>query len=915
MQAYGKFIRQLGLLALATASFSAFAAQGELDIPYTKKVLDNGLTVIISEDHKAPIAAVNVWYHVGSKNEKEGRTGFAHLFEHLMFNGSENWNDEFFKPFDSVGATAQNGTTNNDRTNYFENIPVNALDMALWMESDRMGHLLGAIDQAKLDEQRGVVQNEKRQGENRPYGLLFQTLLKNSYPAGHPYSWPVIGYMEDLDSASLDDVKQWFRDYYGAANAVVSVVGDVDTQEVLKKVEHYFGDIPAGPPVSRPETWVAKRSDSRRIVMEDRVPQPLVLISWNVPERGSYESDMLQLAADVMGGGKNSRLYKRLVIDEKLATDIDASMVGFEIGGLFELDATLKPDSDPAKVERILREELAEFLRKGPTEDELDRVRSVERADFLRNLERIDGFGGKSDILASSEVYRGSPDGYKEHFARYAKATPSAVRAVAQQWLSSGDLVMEYKAYPDYKVASAGADRSKLPEAGKQPDVNFPAIETAELSNGLKIMLAHRDDVPVVNMSLEIDAGYAADKGAKPGTAKLAMNMLDEGTKDMDALEISEQLALLGAELSAESTLDVSSVVMSALHDKLDPSLELFADVVLEPAFAKADFERLQQAQLAAIQQEKNQPAMMARRVFPQLVYGKGHSYSLPFTGSGFEDSVKSITPADLREFHDRWFKPNNATLVVAGDVTMAQLKPKLEKLFGNWRRSDVPQKSIETVALPEKPVVYIVDRPDAPQSVIVAGHLVPPKGNEREIAFVAANDVLGGGFSARINMNLREDKHWAYGAYSILPDARGQRPLFMYAPVQTDKTKEALAELKREFTEITGKRPATTTELQRVKDESVKTLPGRWETTDSVLRSMAEIVDFNLPLDYWNTYPEQVRSLKLEQVNAVAKDFLKPSKMVWVVVGDRKKIENGIRELKLGEIRFIDADGKPLEQ
>ncbi len=906
-------LRHLAMLVLALP-LSAAAAENDLDIPHTRHVLDNGLTVIVSEDHKAPIVAVNVWYHVGSKNEKEGRTGFAHLFEHLMFNGSENYNDEFFGPFQSVGATAQNGTTNNDRTNYFENVPKNALDMTLWMESDRMGHLLGAIDQAKLDEQRGVVQNEKRQGENRPYGQLWTTLLENSFPEGHPYSWPVIGYMEDLDAASLEDVKQWFRDYYGAANAVIAIVGDVNTDEVLKKVEHYFGDIPAGPPVSRTDAWIAKRDDSRRILMQDRVPQALILKSWNVPARGSLEADLLELAASVIGRGKNSRLYQRLVIDEKLATDVDAVVYSFEIAGIFEMDATLAQGADAAKVERIMNEELAKFLREGPTADELRRVRSARRAAFLRDLERVDGFGGKSDILASSEVYLGDSAAYKEKFARFEKATPAQVRDIARQWLSSGDLVIEYQPYPDYSVATTGADRSKLPDAGPAPVVEFPAIETAELSNGLSIMLAHRDDVPVVEMSLEIDAGYASDRGVKSGTAALAMDMLDEGTEDMNALEISEELALLGAELAAGSNLDMSFVVLSALRNRLDASLELFADVALEPAFAAADLERLKKGQIARIRQEKTQPLQMGLRVFPELVYGEGHAYALPFTGSGYEDDVAAITREDLRTFHDTWFKPNNATLVVAGDVTMAELKPKLEKLFGGWRAGDVPQKSIAEAALPKKSVVYIVDRPQSLQSMIIAGHLVPPKDNAREIAFDAANSVLGGSFTARVNMNLREDKHWAYGAYSVLPDARGQRPLFLYAPVQTDKTKESLAELDREFRGIAGKQPATAVELQRVKDESVKTLPGRWETTKAVMGSMADIVRFGLDLDYWNRYPERVRALDLAAVNDVAQDYLHPSQMVWVVVGDRAKIEQGIRELKLGEIRFIDADGNPVE-
>lgn len=901
--------------AMSLAVPAASAADGELDIQYSKHELDNGLTVIISEDHKAPIVAVNVWYHVGSKNEKEGKTGFAHLFEHLMFNGSENSPGEFFTPFDAVGATSMNGTTNVDRTNYFENIPKNALDMALWMESDRMGHMLGAVDQKTLDEQRGVVQNEKRQGENQPYGQLFNILLKNSFPEGHPYSWPVIGYMEDLNAASLEDVKEWFRNYYGAANATIAIVGDVETEEALEKVRKYFGDIPAGPPVARHQAWVAKREGSHRVLVEDRVPQQRLLMAWNIPEMGAYDTDMLDLAAFVLGGGKNSRLYKRLVIEEGLATNVDAAAIEFEIAGIFNMDAMLAPGADIEKVERIMRQELARFLQDGPTSEELERVVAQQKAGFLRSLERIDGFGGKSNILASSEVYMGSPDAYETKYRRFEKATPQQVRTAARKWLSDGELIIEYQPYPEYSAASEGVDRSKgLPEVGPEPEVSFPDLETATLDNGMKIVLARRPDAPVVEMSLQVNAGYASDHGAKPGTAALAMNMLDEGTEDLDALEISEQLALLGANLRAGSNLDMSFVQLSALRGKLDDSLDLFADVTLNPAFPEADFQRLKKQQLVGIQQEKNSPVQMALRVFPTLVYGENHPYALPFTGSGYEESVQSITREDLRKFHDTWFRPNNATLAVAGDISMSELKAKLDDLFGDWQAADTPEKNLGKSSLPEKSKVYLIDRPDSIQSMIIGGHLVPPKGNDREVAFEAANNVLGGGFSARVNMNLREDKHWAYGAYSVIPDARGQRPMFLYAPVQSDKTKEAMAELLMEFRGIDGKKPARPDELQRAKDDATKTLPGRWATTSSVLGDVVEVVRFDLPLDYWDNYPETVRSLNLKQVNDVAQDYFHPERMVWVVVGDREKIEKGIRDLGIGELVILDADGNVVE-
>ncbi|MBA3583680.1 MAG: insulinase family protein, partial [Gemmatimonadetes bacterium] len=413
-----------------------------IDIPYQKFVLDNGLTLIVHEDHKAPIVAVNVWYHVGSKNEKPGKTGFAHLFEHLMFNGSENFNDDYFQPFERVGATDMNGTTNPDRTNYFQNVPTPALDLALWMESDRMGNMLPAIDEARLDEQRGVVQNEKRQGENQPYGVTRQLLTENTYPEGHPYSWTTIGSMEDLDAAAIEDVHEWFGTHYGAANAVIAIAGDIDTEEVRQKVERYFGWVPSGPPVAKQEVWIAKMEGTHRQTVQDRVPQARIYMTWNVPPAGWAEFDYLDLVSDVLSTGKNSRLYKRLVYDDQIATDVAAFVIGREIGSQFRIQTTAKPGQDLAAIERAVDEELARFLAEGPTDEEMQRARTEYGARFIRGIERIGGFGGKSDILAQSEVYGGSPDAYQERLQRAAAATTEDLHDAAREWLSDGVYIL-----------------------------------------------------------------------------------------------------------------------------------------------------------------------------------------------------------------------------------------------------------------------------------------------------------------------------------------------------------------------------------------------------------------------------------------------------------------------------------------
>jgi zinc protease len=899
------------LAALFAAA--AFAQGKDVDIPFQKFVLDNGLTVIVHEDHKAPIVAINVWYHVGSKNEKPGKTGFAHLFEHLMFGGSEHSSGRYIDTMEKIGATDLNGTTNNDRTNYFENVPTSAVDLTLWMESDRMGFLLGALDQKTLDLQRGVVQNEKRQGENQPYAVSRQLITQNTYPAGHPYSWTVIGDMADLGAASMDDVKEWFKTYYGPSNVTIVLAGDIDLKTAKEKVEKYFGNIPPGPPVAHQEVWIAEMRGTHRQIVQDRVPQARIYKVWNIPQYGSADADYLDMVSDVLTLGKTSRLYKRLVYDDQIATDAGAFVSLNEIGGQFRVQATARPGQGLAQVEKELDEELARFLKEGPTAEELARVKAQHEATFIRGIERIGGFGGKSDRLAQSQVFLGSPDAYKVSLKRVQHATAEDLKSVANRWLSDGVYVLEVRPFPDYKAAATGADRSKPPAVGVPPELKLPKLQHATLSNGLKVILAERHEVSLVDFWLNVDAGYAADQFASPGTASMTMALLTGGTKTRTALQISDEQALLGARLAASSNLDVSMVELSALKSKLDPSLNLFADVILNPVFPESDFQRQQQQQLAGIQREKNTPIQMALRVFPGLIYGPGHAYGNPLTGSGTTASVEKLTRESLVKFHETWFKPNHATLVIAGDTTLAEVTPKLEKLFANWKVGQIPEKNIKNVQLPEKSVVYLIDKPGALQSIIFAGNIAPPRANPKEIAIEAANDDLGGMFGSRLNMNLREEKHWSYGATSLLWAARGQRPFLAVAPVQTDKTKESLEEMNKEFRGILGEHPVTAEELARVQANETLSLPGSFETLNALGQSIIDIVQFGLPEDYYETYAGKVRALKTSDVEDGAKAIVHPDHLIWVVVGDRAKIEAGIKELGLGEIRLLDADGKPI--
>ena len=899
------------LLLLCALAIGAFAQDHDINISYQKFVLDNGLVLIVHEDHKAPIVAVNVWYHVGSKNEKLGKTGFAHLFEHLMFGGSQHAPGSYIQALEVVGATDMNGTTNFDRTNYFENVPTSALDYTLWMESDRMGYL--DLSQKTLDLQRGVVQNEKRQGENEPYRLTEEYIPANTYPAGHPYSWDVIGEMADLDAASFKDVQEWFKTYYGPSNIVIVLAGDIDVKTAREKVEKYFGNIPAGPPVTHQQAWIAKMSGVHRSVTQDRVPLPRVYKIWNVPQFGSADADYLDLVSACLGQGKTSRLYKRLVYDDQIASDVAVYTDAKEIGGQFYIQVTARPGHNLDEVEKEIDEELARFLKEGPTEQELRRVETQYVASFVRGVERIGGFGGKSDRLAQYAVYTGNPDGYKITLKRVREATPEDLRGAANRWLADGVYIAEVLPFPDYKTASNDADRSSPPTLGAPPELKLPKLQRAALSNGLKVILAERHDVPLVNFWLAADAGYAADQFATPGTAKLMARLLIDGTRTRNALEINDQTAMLGAELGGYSNLDFSYVGLSALKAKLDASLDLFSDVILNPSFPQADFNREQKRQLDAIQQEQKNPFLMALRVFPGLLYGPGHAYGNPLTGSGTAASVQKITRDEVMKFHQVWFRPNNATLVVVGDTTLAETTPKLEKLFAGWKAGEVPMKNVAAVQLAPKPVVYIVDKPGASQSVILAGHVAAPPNTPQEIAIQAMNDDMGGTFSSRLNMNLREDKHWAYGANSVVVGARAQRPFIVFAPVQTDKTKESLLEINKELRAILADRPVTAEELARIQANETLSLPGSRETLNAVGFSITDLLQFGWPDNYYDTMSGKIRALKTSDLDAAAKQVIHPDNIVWVVVGDRVKIESDIRELNLGKVRLIDADGNPI--
>ncbi len=915
------------------------AQAAKVDIPFEDFTLPNGLRVVVHTDRKAPIVAVNIWYHVGSKDEPAGRTGFVHLFEHLMFQGSENHAGEYFEPFKQVGVTGQNGTTNTDRTNYFENVPTTALDMALWMESDRMGHLLGAIDQAALDEQRGVVQNEKRQGENQPYGQVWDKLTRAMYPEGHPYHHGVIGSMNDLNAASLDDVKNWFRTWYGPNNAVLVLAGDIDVATAREKVARYFGDIPAGPSMAQPKVNVAKRETSTRETMTDKVPQARVYRVWNVAQTGTTDIDQLQLFAQVLGGAKSSRLDQRLLHQDKLVDNISAGAYTSQLGSNFVIMATVKQGVDPAKVEAVIDEEVRRLVKDGPTADELSRGKTAFRAGFIRGIERIGGFGGKADALAECAVFEGDPGCFRRSLANIDAATAADVRAAGAKWLGVGDhtLVVEPGARvalpelpsatpkpftvpavdPRFTRTASVVDRSTgVPQTKTFPELKFPQLHRATLKNGTQVILAERHDIPVVQFSYEFPGGFTADQGRKSGTANFTMDLMGEGAGTLGALPFADAADALGANLGASASLDSASVYLSALKENLAPSLALYADMLRKPRFDQAEIDRVKATWIAGIQQEKVNPSAAAMRVLPPLLYGAGHPYAIPFTGSGNEADIQSLTRADLVDFHRDWLRPEQGTLIVVGDTTLKEIVPLLERQFGDWKSSGpAPQvKPLVDIARPAKGRVYLIDQPGAVQANLYAGQVVPSTMDPGATRFDIANGVLGGDFTSRLNMNLREEKHWSYGARTMASSTLGQRPWMGMAPVQIDKTAEAMKEMQKEIADFaSGAEAITPAEVTRIRNIQNLSLPGAYETASAVMGTISGIVRYQRPDDYVFKRKAEIEAMTPAQVQQAAAT-LDPKTLTWVVVGDLKQTEAPVRALNLGEVTIIDADGKPVK-
>jgi zinc protease len=929
----------------APAAAPVQALVDRIDIPYERFVLDNGLTVIVHTDRKAPVVATSIWYDVGSKHEPAGSTGFAHLFEHLMFNGSENAPNDFFQYTAEIGATDQNGTTNPDRTNYFQTVPTGALERALFLEADRMGNLLGAVTQEKLDNQRGVVQNEKRQGDNQPFGLLRYYIFENLVPRGHPYFHSTIGSMADLNAATLDTVQGWFRANYGPNNAVLVLAGDIDAATARPLVERWFGSFLRGPEVNHPTVEIPTLPAPLAREVTDQIATTRIYRMWTVPGWGSADQVALQIAGSVLGGLNSSRLDNALVRGEQLAVSVSAGTQAFEDLGLFLISADVKPGVDPALVAQRLDEITAQFLREGPTPDEVQRAVMSGLSGQIAGLESVGGFGGKATQLAQGELYMGDPEFYEAQIRRYATTTPVQVRDVTSRWLSRPVFSLTYRPGPrtdtgdgrggalsdpqaaidaafaaDYYrapqtaneramgrsgmaattaqdapatppaavPATPPAPRIQPPALGPIGDLDFPDIERGRLRNGIPVYFARRSAVPTISATVSFNAGVAADPRERIGTQTLMLNLMDEGTTTLDSNALAEAQERLGANISTSFDADRSNIGLYALAPNMRASFALLADVIRNPAFAPGEIERLRTQQLSGIAAELTNPNALANRATNPALFGTAHPYGA-ISGSGTVGSVRAIGRDDLTGFYSRWIRPDNAAIYVVGDTDLRTVVSELNRAFGDWRAPSTPKgsKDFSAPVPTPSPRILLVNRPNSPQSVIVAAQVLGVRGRDDLLTLRQANDVLGGSFLSRINTNLRETKGWSYGSRSIVGGEEENVAFRIVAPVQADRTADAIREVQAEVTRFIGNGGVTPEELARTTNESVRGLPGDFETSGAVLGGIINIVELGRPDSFYEDLAARYRAMTAEQMNAALRVQVDPAKFTYIVVGD----------------------------
>jgi zinc protease len=917
-----------GLLAsFAFAALCISAQQAEKLPPINVKEykLKNGLRVIHHLDRSTPVVSVGIMYSVGSKNEIPGRTGFAHLFEHMMFQGSQNYDSDYFTPLTEAGATI-NGNTTVDRTWYFETVPSNFLELALFMEADRMGGLLPAMTQEKLDNQRDVVKNERRQSyDNQPYGAASEKISAIMYPKSHPYNWTTIGSLEDLQAASMDDVKAFFRQYYVPNNATLVISGDFNEIHARKWVDKYFGKIPGGRAVKRPNPVQPKLDQVIRTVVEDPLaPLPRRYMVWHGVKAYAGDEPALDILANILSSGRGSRLQSNLLYGKEMVSQVGAFNDSGEIGGTFQITATARPNRSLEDIEQEINKEIERIKKEPPTEAELERAKNAIEAQSIYGLQTV---LGKASQLANFTRLVGKPNYFQQDLDRYANVAPADIQRVANQYLTADHLIMTYVPKPGAgrratqadtptSVNSAKKDQAKvdaqaakLPKGGPVPKFSLPAIEKTRFSNGLEVWMVEHRELPMLSMNLVLKTGQANEPDNRTGVAGLATSLLDDGTKTRSAVEIANGLQSIGANMGAGGGWDATNVSLTTLTKNLDQALAIYADVIQNPTFPDREFTSLRDRQIIGLRQQRANANAVSSTVYNKVLYGDH-----PYGRDSSEATLKSIDRGDVVRYYESTFRPNNGVLIVVGNYDKATMRAKLESAFAGWKPGEVFMRSLPPARSIDKTAIYLVDRPNSTQSIVGIGSVGIDRAHRDYFPVLLMNSILGGGITGRISMNLREDKGYTYGANSSFTFRRGPGPFRAGGAMQTAVTKESVAELMRELRGIRGDIPITPKELDYYKQRLIRLYPAGFETVGAISNQLANLVTYGLPDTYFNDYIEKVNAVTLDDVNRVAREYLDPSKMAIVIVGDRKVIEPGLKELGY-PITLLDAEGNVVTQ
>jgi len=934
----GLLLASSTLMAQAKLVEKVTKKPNSITIPYEKYVLPNGLTIVVHEDHSDPVVHVDVTYHVGSAREEIGKSGFAHFFEHMMFQGSDNVADEqHFKIVTEAGGTL-NGTTNRDRTNYFETVPSNQLEKMLWLEADRMGFLLDAVTQQKFEVQRATVKNERGQNyDNRPYGLVQEVGARTMYPYGHPYSWLTIGYVEDLNRVNVNDLKNFFLRWYGPNNATVTVGGDVKTADVVKLVEKYFGSIPKGPEVTPVKVPAVKLDKDRYVSYTDNYAR-LPLLAIGFPTVPNYHPDQAALAclAQILGQGRNSVLYQQLT-KKQLALQASASSSLSELAGEFQFTFVPYMGKSLADMEKLWRAALDSFEARGVTDEDIAKFKGGIESQYINGLQSVQG---KVSQLAAFQTFTGNPNQIERLLANYTGVTKADVLRVYSTYIKGKHSVFvsvlpkgqeklaaaadnyvidstQYKA-PDYGYnklkyvkAKDNFDRSKVPGNGPNPVVKVPAYWRKTLANNVQVIGAESNEVPTVTITITIPGGHRmqANQKDKLGLAGMFADMMNEDTKNYTAEQMTAELQQLGSSVSVGSSLDGITFRVQTLKKNLDKTLALLEERMLRPNFTEDAFKRNQRQQLEGLRQQKTQPAAIASSIAPKLYYGASNIMAL--SEDGTETTIKNISLADIQAYYEQNMSITDAKVVIVGDVKEAEVLPKLAFL------NKMPAKKLVLPAMSSKPenpmdngVIYIVDVPKAAQTEFRVGYAtnLPYDATSEFYKVGLMNYALGGAFNSRVNLNLREDKGWTYGARCGF-DADQYGGQFQFSSgIKANATDSALVELLKEFSNYaTGGIRAD--EVSFMKNAIGQRDALRYETGIQKAGFISRILEYNLPANFVDEQNKILANITAADINALAKKYIDINKMYILLVGDKAKILPGLE--KLGKkIVELDADG-----